>query len=77
MESPPAEGSNNEWHEAPSVTIVRLLCQFALSIGVLCVGLWLVLTHPEYSGEAALITGIILGAWFGIVREPMMQRRRH
>lgn len=58
------------------MTITRLLCQFALSVGTLLVGLWLLLTHPEYGGEAALITGLILGAWFGIVREPIWGRKR-
>ncbi len=66
-----------EWHEAASVTIVRLLCQFALSVGTLFVALWLLLTHPEYGAGIALVAGIVLGAWFGVVREPFLGGRRH
>jgi len=66
----------DEWHEAASVTITRLLCQFALSVGTLFVALWLLLTHPEYATGEALIAGIILGSWFGVVREPITGSKR-
>jgi hypothetical protein len=64
-----------EWHEAASVTITRLLCQFALSVGTLFVALWLLLNHPEYASGIALVAGLVLGAWFGVVREPFIGRR--
>jgi len=64
------------WHEAASVTITRLLCQFALSVGTLCVALWLLLNKPEYAAGVALVAGIVLGTWFGVVREPMLGGRR-
>lgn len=64
------------WHEAASVTITRLLCQFALSVGTLVVALLLLLTHPEYSAGIALVAGIVLGAWFGVVREPIWRAKR-
>jgi hypothetical protein len=63
------------WHEAASVTITRLLCQFVLSVGVLSVALLLLLTHPEYAAGIALVAGIVLGAWFGVVREPILGGR--
>lgn len=73
------EGSEHSdpgsWHEAASVTITRLICQFALSVGTLFVALWLLLNHPEYSAGVALVSGIVLGTWFGVVREPMLRRR--
>lgn len=65
-----------EWHEAPSVTITRLVCQFLLSVGALAVSLFLLLTHPEFVGGIALVTGVVLGAWFGIIREPITRSRR-
>lgn len=71
-----SNGVRNGWHEAPSVTITRLVCQFALSVGTLFVALWLLLNHPEYSGGIALVSGLVLGAWFGVVREPFLGRRR-
>lgn len=71
MESPPPE---NGWHEAASVTITRLLCQFALSVGMLFVALWLLLNYPQYVGGEALIVGVILGSWFGVAREPIRRR---
>jgi uncharacterized membrane protein YfcA len=66
---------DNAWHEAPSVTITRLICQFLLSVGTLFVALWLLLTHPEYAAGIALVAGIVLGAWFGVVREPIWRAR--
>jgi hypothetical protein len=66
----------DEWHEDASVTITRLICQFILSVGTLCVALWLLLTHPEYAAGIALVAGIVLGAWFGVVREPIWRARR-
>jgi hypothetical protein len=65
----PETGSLLDWHEAPSVTITRLVCQFALSIGVLSGCLWVSVAHPEDAGSAALAAGVVIGAWFGIVRE--------
>jgi uncharacterized membrane protein YfcA len=72
----PQTGSLDEWHEAASVTVTRLLCQFLLSVGTLLVALALLLTHPEYNAGIALVAGIVLGAWFGVVREPVWRARR-
>lgn len=69
MSDSPETGSLLDWHEAPSVTITRLVCQFALSIGVLSGCLWVSVAHPEDAGSAALAAGVVIGAWFGIVRE--------
>jgi len=60
----------NGWHEAPSVTITRLICQLLLSVGILSVCLWLLLTRPEFNAAVGLLTGTVLGAWFSLVREP-------
>jgi len=68
------ENNGAEWHEAPSVTITRLVCQLVLSIGVLsgCVGV--AMAKPEYMAGATLAAGVVLGAWFGVVREPRLRR---
>jgi hypothetical protein len=63
-----------DWSEAPSVTITRLICQLVLSVGVLTTSLFLVLVRPEYAAGATLAAGVVLGAWFGIVREPRLKR---
>ena len=76
MSESPESGEAGEWHEHHSVTITRLVCQFALSIGTLLVALFLLLTHPEYVGGIALVSGIVLGAWFGVVREPIWRTKR-
>ncbi len=76
MSESPETGDPGEWHEHHSVTITRLLCQFALSVGTLLVALLLLLTHPEYNAGIALVAGIVLGAWFGVVREPIWRTRR-
>lgn len=75
MDSPAVDVAG-EWHEHHTVTITRLVCQFALSVGTLVVSLWLLLTHPEYIGGIALLSGLVLGAWFGVVREPLLAKRR-
>lgn len=76
MSESPEVGSVQEWHEAASVTITRLVCQFLLSVGTLVVALLLLLTHPEYNAGIALVAGIVLGAWFGVVREPIWRTKR-
>jgi hypothetical protein len=76
MSESPEVGNAGEWHEAASVTVTRLVCQFLLSVGTLLVALFVLLTHPEYVGGVALISGIVLGAWFGIVREPVWRTKR-
>jgi hypothetical protein len=30
--------------------------------------------RPEYTAGATLAAGVVLGAWFGIVREPRLKR---
>jgi hypothetical protein len=69
-------GNTEDWHEAASVTITRLVCQLLLSVGVLFGCLWITINHPEDTGGAALAAGVILGAWFGIVREPTWRSKR-
>lgn len=76
MSAAPEVGDLQDWHEAASVTITRLVCQFLLSVGVLGASLYLLLTHPEYTAGIALLAGVTLGAWFGISREPMLRARR-
>lgn len=76
MSQSPESGSAHEWHEAASVTVTRLICQFLLSVGTLMVALLLLLTHPEYAAGIALVAGIVLGAWFGVVREPIWRSKR-
>jgi hypothetical protein len=56
--------------EAPAVTIARLICQLVLSVGVLSVCVWAALTHPELQPVVGLVGGLVLGFWFGAVREP-------
>jgi hypothetical protein len=63
------ENSGGEWHEAPQVTIMRLFCQLILSVGVLAGCGLLVVNHPEHAAGAAMAAGVVLGAWFGVVRE--------
>ena len=58
------------------MTITRLLCQLVLSVGVLTGCLWITVNKPEDTGGAALAAGVVLGAWFGVVREPMWRARR-
>jgi hypothetical protein len=65
----PVANSGGEWHEAPQVTITRLVCQLVLSVGVLTACGLLVVNHPEHAAGAAMAAGVVLGAWFGVVRE--------
>jgi hypothetical protein len=64
------------WHEAPSVTITRLVCQLVLALVVMFAAGLILLTHPEHSGSASLLIGIVLGSWFGISRSPVRALRR-
>jgi hypothetical protein len=68
------DDNGNGWHEAPSVTITRLVCQFLLSVGVLAGATAIAMLRPEYTAGATLAAGVVLGAWFGIVREPRLKR---
>lgn len=61
------------WHEAASVAIARLVCQLILSVGVLIACALLAILRPEYTPGATLAAGVVLGAWFGVVREPRMR----
>jgi hypothetical protein len=69
-------GNAEDWHEAPSVTIVRLVCQLLLSVGVLAGCLWVMVNKPEDTAGAALAAGVVLGSWFTGVREPVLRARR-
>jgi hypothetical protein len=50
------------------VSVTRLICTLILSVGILTVCLWILLTRPEYNAAVGLLTGTVLGAWFGIIR---------
>jgi hypothetical protein len=56
--------SPDEWHEAASVTVTRLICQVLVTLTVLGASVLLVLTHPEYGAGIALVCGVVLGSWF-------------
>jgi hypothetical protein len=62
--------------EAPAVTITRLVCVLVLTLVILCGGVALILTHPEYTSHAALVIGLVIGAWFSNagVRDPRRRR---
>lgn len=72
MDSPSPDSSN--WHEAPSVTITRLLSQLVLSVGVLTAAVLIAIARPEYTAGAALAIGVVLGSWFGMLHEPRLRR---
>jgi hypothetical protein len=68
--------SPEEWHEAASVTVTRLICQVLVTLTVLGASVLLVLTHPEYGAGIALVCGVVLGSWFTVPRDIGWGRRR-
>lgn len=54
-----------DWHEAASVTVTRLICQLVIALVVLGGAVVILLNHPEFSNAALLCVGVVLGAYFG------------
>lgn len=69
-------GSDETYHEPPSIAVTRLVCQTLVVMTVLLGSGVLLVLRPEYSNVAIAFIGVVVGACFGLVRLESLRRRR-